>query len=117
MAESLTRREFASLVAAGSVISGTALAAAEPAKSDKKDGGIKGAAGETAAAVPPIELIIDLVKQQFPHERLDDIALEEVRIDIGQHLSRSKVLSRFPLTNAHEPGFVFSAWRADLASS
>lgn len=116
MAESLTRREFAGLVAAGSVLSGTTVLAAEPAKAEKKDAERKADEPKEPAATP-VELIIDLVKQQFPHECLDDMALEEVRIDIGQHLNRSKVLSRFPLTNAHEPGFVFSAWRADLASS
>ncbi len=115
MAEPLTRREFASLVAAGSVLSGTALPAAEPAKPEKKDAEKNAVATKAPAAASPIELIIDLVQQQFPHERLDEMALEEIRVDIGQHLHRSQVLSRFPLTNAHEPGFVFSAWRADQA--
>ena len=108
MAEPLTRREFASLVAAGSVLSGTVLPAAEPVKPEKKDAVNKADVAQGSPATSPVELIIDLVKQQLPHERLD-----EIRIDIGQHLNRSKVLSSFPLTNAHEPGFVFSAWRAD----
>lgn len=113
MAEPLTRREFASLVAAGSVLSGTVLPAAEPVKPEKKDAVNKADVAQGSPATSPVELIIDLVKQQLPHERLDEMALEEIRIDIGQHLNRSKVLSSFPLTNAHEPGFVFSAWRAD----
>ncbi len=113
MAEPLTRREFASLVAVGSVLSGAALPAADPAKPEKKPA----EEAKTAPAANPIDLIIDLVKQQYPHERLDEAAIEEVRIDVRTHLSRSKVLSTFPLKNANEPGFVFSAWRADRVPS
>lgn len=109
MAESWTRREFAGL-AAGSVLSGAALSAAEPAKSEKKK---PEEPAKPSAGPLPQDLIIDLVKQQYPHERLDEAALDEVRSDVRQHLNRSKVLSSYPLTNAQEPGFVFSAWRAD----
>lgn len=109
MAEPWTRRQFASLVAVGSVLSGTVLPAADPPKSEKKP-----AEGtQPPVVVTPIDSIIDLVKHQFPHPRLDDVALEEVRVDVRQHLGRSKVLSSYPLINANEPGFVFSAWRAD----
>ena len=66
-----------------------------------------------APALSPLELTLELVKQQYPHENLDGEALDEVRSDIRQHLSRSKVLSSQSLANADEPGFVFSAWRSD----
>lgn len=107
MAEPLTRREFASMVAVGSILTGAPLAAADADKPDKKPG------DQAQPAADPIDLIIDLVKQQYPHERLDEAALEEIRVDVRQHLGRSKVLSTFPLMNSQEPGFVFSAWRAD----
>jgi hypothetical protein len=110
MAEPLTRREFAGLLTAGTVLSGAALAAdpeKKPEESEEK--------AKPAAAVDPIDLILDLVQQQYPHERLNETALDEVRTDVRQNLGRSRVLSSFPLTNANEPGFVFSAWRADLA--
>ena len=105
MAEALSRREFAGVLATGSLLTGTVAVAADPIQ--KVD---------PPPAVPPanpIDLYLDLVKQQYPHEKLDELALDEVRTDIRHHLGRSKILSSHPLLNSDEPGFVFSAWRAD----
>ncbi len=111
MSDSLTRREFTGYVVAGSALSVTA-AAVEAAQ--------KGAADKPQADQPqpvqpltPLELTLELVKQKYPHDKLVDAALDEVRSDIRHHLGRSQVLSSHPLLNSDEPGFVFSAWRAD----
>ena len=109
MAEALSRREFAGVLATGSLLTGTVAVAADPKQ--KVD---------PAPAVPPanpIDLYLDLVKQQYPHEKLDELALDEVRTDIRHHLGRSKILSSHPLLNSDEPDFVFSAWRADQSRS
>lgn len=103
MSDPITRRKFASLVAAG-----TALTAAGPVQADDDK------PAEAPKPPSPIDLLVDLVKQKYPDKRLDEAALEEVRSDFRHFLGRSKVLSSFPLKNGDEPGFVFSAWRADL---
>lgn len=103
MTDPITRREFAGLVAAGSVISAAtdARSAEDTAKQTAK----------TAAS--PVELLVDLVRDKYPDDRLDDAAVEEIRSDFRHFVARSKLLSGFPLTNADEPGFAFAAWRAD----
>lgn len=107
MPDPMTRREFAGLVATGTVLSSstlTAVAADKPAPVAKS---------QPPAAVSPVEVLVSLVQEKYPDERLDQAALDEVRSDFRHFLSRSKILSSFSLVNSDEPGFVFSAWRAD----
>lgn len=104
--EHLNRREFAGRIAAG----------AAPL--------IAGATGETTQAQEkkpdepkPLLLIdrqLDLVRQQYPDQRLDATALAEIREDLEIQLARSALLSKFPLANGDEPGYVVQAWRKDV---
>lgn len=98
----ISRREFASLAAAATALS----AAANLPAADDKPGSPK--------PPSPVDLLVDLVRQKYPHERLDEAAIDEIRSDFQHFLARSRVLSSFPLQNGDEPGFMFSAWRADL---
>lgn len=61
----------------------------------------------------PADAVLLQAVVTYPDKRLDETALGEIRGDIQQHLSRSAALSRFPLKNGDEPGFVFAAYRAD----
>ena len=51
--------------------------------------------------------------RRYSDERLDEAAVNGIVRDIYGDLARSRVLSSFPLDNSYEPGFTFSAWRAD----
>jgi hypothetical protein len=125
MSERLNRRNFQRQLAAGVVLPLAALPAFAdgPASSDQKPDKPAGPDKSTAekpakkAALTATELFLELVKQQYPDERLDAAALDEIRSDIAQQLSRSAVLSSFPLSNADQPAFVFSAYRSDIPLS
>lgn len=106
MPDPINRRQFAGLVAAGTLISASKDGIAEEQKP----------AEPKTPPVSPVELLVNLVLEKYPHERLDAAAVEEVRSDFEHFVGRSKALSNFPLVNADEPGFVFSAWRADRAA-
>jgi hypothetical protein len=58
----------------------------------------------------PAELLLDLVRQQYP-ERLEPAHLATIQGELQRQLARSQVLSSFPLTNADEPAPVFAAYR------
>ncbi len=103
MPDPINRRQFAGLVVAGSIVS----TAAEAGSEEEKPKSV------TAMSVSPVELLVDLVREKYPDERLNAAAIEEIRSDFRHFVGRSKTLSSFPLVNADEPGFVFSAWRSD----
>lgn len=106
MPQNCHRREFArrlTLAAAGTIPLAGASAAIMAADNDEQ-------AEKKPAS--PAELLLDLVKQKYP-EHLEEEQLALIRKDIESILSRSKALSSFPLVNADEPAFVFSAYRAD----
>ena len=95
------RRQFARCLTAGVLGSLPAAAAAAEEKPD-----------EQPKLAAPAELILDLVKQRYP-QRLEEEHLALIRRDIESALNRSRLLSSFPLTNADEPAFVFSAYRKE----
>lgn len=115
MSDRISRRQFAGAVATSStLLAGVAGHAQEPATKPRSEkNGDQGNTEKAVEARSTLELTVQIAKQEFPHEKLDETALEEIRSDIRGHLARSKVLSAFPLTNADEPGFLFSAWRQD----
>lgn len=95
------RRAFARWLTAGAIGSlPLAAAAAEPEKKEK----------EEPKPPNPVDLVLELVKRQYP-EGLEEEHLRLIRRDIESSLNRSRVLSSFPLVNADEPAFVFSAYR------
>jgi hypothetical protein len=66
-------------------------------------------AGSTLA----VELILALILQKYPDERLDGAVLDSIRDDIAAQLRRSRVLSGFPLQNGDRPALVFTPFRAE----
>lgn len=118
MLQPLNRRDFARTLAAGAAIP---LSAEFASAGEKPAVAKKTVAPETkespeAAAVcdaEPVELILHWVRRQYPDERLDETAIEEIRDDVVKQLRRSRVLSDFPLTNADEPASVFTPFRSD----
>jgi hypothetical protein len=59
----------------------------------------------------PVDLWLELV-QQAEKRKLEPEQLAAIRRDLERQLVRSRIMSRFPLTNADEPGVHFAAWRA-----
>jgi hypothetical protein len=106
MPEPITRREFAGLVVAGTIVS-------NPTDANCAGNSAEDKPATEAKPISPVELLVDLVRDKYPDERLKDAALEEIRSDFRHFVGRSKTLSSFPLVNADEPGFIFSAWRSD----
>ncbi|MDB5387852.1 MAG: hypothetical protein JWM11_3498 [Planctomycetaceae bacterium] len=112
MPDRMTRRQFTGSVATGSTLAAVIAGHAdEPAKKNETNPVSDKAKTEEVRSTT--ELITQIAKQEFPHEKLDEAAVEEIRSDVRANLGRSKVLSAFPLANSDEPGFVFSAWRKD----
>lgn len=105
----VSRREFAKGIAAGCLIGSSPAAEGVPTMLDSVN------AQESASRMQksPVELSLEILHQQYPHPLLTEAALAEIRDDIAHHLTRSSILSAYPLSNADEPGFVFAAYRKD----
>lgn len=99
----INRRRFAASLAAGALAAAPAAAAQGAAAADAKD---------PPAAIDPVALVLDRVKQQYP-DRLEAEHLEQIRQQIERHQAISQVLSQFPLTNADEPASTFRAYRRE----
>ncbi|HQU45534.1 MAG TPA: hypothetical protein PK867_22165 [Pirellulales bacterium] len=97
------RREFVRCLAGGAagLTAGTAASAEDPL-----------AAAPDLSSVPPIELLLELVRRIDP-EQLKREHLEQLRGDLEVNLQRSARLSAFALTNADEPAPIFAAWRSE----
>jgi hypothetical protein len=100
----LNRREFAGLIAASSAPL-IAVATTESAAQEKKP--------DEPQAPSQIDRQLELVRQCYPDKRLDAAALAEIREDLETQLVRSVLLSKFPLANGDEPGYVVKVWRKD----
>lgn len=121
----LARREFGRRVAGGlacalplALAGGTATFARVEAAPPEDAASSRRALGDQPApqAQPPAMLgpeehYLALVQLLYPHERLGEAELQEVRRQIQAMLVRSRVLSSFPLTNADEPATQFAAYR------
>jgi hypothetical protein len=103
--EHLNRREFASRFAAGATAPLIATVAGEAAAQSQKL--------DTAKPPSPVERMLELIRQQYPDQRLDDAAIAEIREELESQVTRSARLSAFPLSNADEPGFAFKAFRKE----
>ena len=104
--EPLNRREFAGRIVAGA---GAPLLAARStnvsaAQAQKPD---------AAKPSSPVERMLELIRQQYPDQRLDEGAIAEIREELESQVARSARLSAFPLSNADELGFVFRAYRRE----
>jgi len=114
MSDRITRRQFAGTAASAATI--TAAATLIVAKGESLSAAQKAADSPAKAddSKSTLELITQIAQQEFPHEKLDATAIEEIRSDVRSNLSRAQQLSSFPLSNSNEPGFIFAAWRNDL---
>ena len=100
MAAPMTRRDFASTVmATGALTAIPSLAADDkpmPQVNPEND---------------PVELLLKIIQHQYPHEKLEGAALDEIRLDLQHLFRRSARLSDFPLSNGDEPAFSFVPYR------
>lgn len=116
MAEApLTRREFAKHVAIGTAttLAAEAALASNAPKPGRKDKAEEKEQAERDTDSPQVDARLKIIQQQYPDTRLTADILEHIRHDIHADVERSKVLSRFPLTNGDEPAFRFAAYRSD----
>jgi hypothetical protein len=119
--KSINRREFTSELAAAAATASTAsFLAAAPS-------GLDAVADETNAKPaaeqerepepePPksqSDLLVEVVRQRYPDERLTPEILSKIRGDVQADQHRGKVLSDYPLKNSDEPAFIFAAYRGD----
>ncbi|HUY34183.1 MAG TPA: hypothetical protein VMV69_15655 [Pirellulales bacterium] len=103
----VNRRTFAKHLATGVI----AAAPAGALKAGDPDAGDKPETPAKPTRIPsPAELLLELIKRLYP-KNLDEAKLAQIRGQVEHHMSRSKVLSAFPLTNADEPAPIFAAWR------
>lgn len=127
----VTRRQFTLALAGGATLAANPSDSAgqqisqdetesTPPPADKSTGKSKKASStETPEPAEPREpppeaaYLLGLIMRRYPDDRLDETAVSGIVRDIYGDLARSRVLSRFPLDNADEPGFTFQAWRAD----
>lgn len=111
------RREFARRLATGTAVVGAATAATAGDEAPKpKAAPAENPPGEQAddKPPPPAALLLELIRQQYPDKRLDDVAVQKgILKELRGDQARSARLARFGLKNADEPGFLFAAWRGD----
>jgi hypothetical protein len=103
MTEHVNRRNFAlSLAVAATALPAAVSTLADPLPSEAADEKIDGSPS-------PVDLILELVKKQYPHPKLDEAALKEIRSDVEAHFARARELNKFPLRNGDGPSPEFHA--------
>ena len=114
--ESVNRRNFAKRVVLGATVPLTATLEAASAAADQQPQQTEKPQPEKKPPNKPLsqaDLLLEVVKQRYPGKQLDESVLSAIRSDLRGDMSRSKVLSSFPLKNSDEPRFVFAAYRND----
>jgi len=109
MNDHFDRREFARRAVLTSLAVGTAAAASAQEAQEKPE-------TEAKPLGQPEELLLEVIRQQYPSENLTPAVLNQIKRDIIGHRGRSGVLKSVPLTNGDAP-FVFSAYRAEEESN
>ena len=114
MSEShLDRREFHGRLTKGVALLGLAASvnvACADEKNSAKESGNKPADNATdnppdePKKMSPAELIVELTKQQYPHERMTEDFLAALKSHVELNFSYSETLDNFGLTNADPPG-------------
>ncbi len=95
-------------------ISASLAAPAANDGSENADGVTGGACGlAIGRGSEPVDLIVALIRQRYPDNRLDQGALDVIRDGVVGQLRRSRVLSSFPLKNGDRPAVVFTPFVAD----
>ncbi|MDA1014147.1 MAG: hypothetical protein O3A00_06800 [Planctomycetota bacterium] len=54
------------------------------------------------------DLIVECIRQRYPHEGLDAVALAVIRNHVTDQVRRSAVLSSFPLSGDDRPALLFA---------
>ena len=112
--EHLNRREFARVsLGAAAVATTMASAAAQKPPRDAVEAPRPDKDDAEDAGREQQDLYLGLIQKRYPHPRLQGKVLAAIRRDISADLERGKVLRSYPLSNADEPGFTFSAYRSD----
>jgi len=109
MSNTFDRREFARRAVISSIAVGSATAAS--AEQEEKPEEPETLETETETPSKPEDLLLDIIRQQYPSEQLTPEVLNQIKRDIIGHRSRSGVLKAVSLTNGEAP-FVFQAYRA-----
>ncbi len=111
MSEShLDRREFHSRLTKGVAMLGLVATSVDVACADEKApakdpaDNAKDDPPDEPKKMSPADLIVELTKQQYPHERLTDDFLAALRSHVEANFSYSQTLDNFDLTNADPPG-------------
>ena len=99
MTNQFDRREFARRAVLTTMAAGASSASAEEMEQE---------APPAEPSPSREELLLDVIRQQFPSENLTDDVLQQIRRDISSHLFRSRILKSVPLSNGEAP-FVFTA--------
>jgi hypothetical protein len=75
------------------------------------------AKGADPAGQPPVAsqelLLLTCLIRRYPSDHFDETAIQGIYGDLRGDLSRGRILSEFPLTNADAPAFDFRAYRGD----
>jgi len=98
MSDNCDRREFARRAVFSSLAIGTSHVHAEETIEDDSD-------EESTREIE--DLLLDVLQQQYPSEKLTPEVLQQIRRDIAGHRYRSRVLKEVDLTNGEAP-FVFT---------
>jgi len=120
--ESVSRREFAKQLTAGTAVlaAASSLQANSQASDTKKDKGMEPSSEKKDMEKEPAprrptqaDLVLATILQRYPSDNFNDEVLGNIHRAIRGDIIRGSFLSRFPLKNSDEPGFVFSAYRND----
>lgn len=110
MSNSFDRREFARRTVLTSLVMGSAASASAEQK-DKTEIPETPATG-TEILGRPEDLLLEIIRRQYPSEQLTPEVLNQIKRDIIGHRGRSGVLKSVSLTNGEAP-FVFQAYRSE----
>ncbi|MBD3674903.1 MAG: hypothetical protein HUJ26_15405 [Planctomycetaceae bacterium] len=105
MTEQCDRREFARRAVFTSLALGAGSIRAEEETNETE---APDSETPEAQLVPAEDLLLDVIRQQYPSEKLTPEVLQQIRRDIAGHQYRSRVLKDVTLTNGEAP-FVFTA--------
>ena len=108
-----TRRQLAGLAAGASLAALTHARSLNAEAIDEPAATPKDTCPACLDRVPMDRLMAEIIRKQYPDDRLTAGVLESIRHEIRINLVRSRILSLVPLDHCDAPATVFSAWRSD----
>lgn len=118
--ESVSRREFAKQLTVGTatLAAASSLPGTAGGSDTKKDKGMEQSSDKKDSKKEPAQrqptqadLVLATILQRYPSENFNEEILGNMHRSIRGDIIRGSFLSRFPLKNSDEPGFVFAAYR------